>query len=100
MRLTKSWNEFMERMLEAKRAWKEHQELLMSSTRVEIESQPVDAQRFLGLYERMDFEVMLGSFAFYCLTSGGMETLVVKVEEEEKKEIIKEEVKEDARKRK
>jgi len=84
--LTESWNRFIKQMIRAKEVWTKHQELLLNATRIEVESQPVEAQRFLNLYERMEFEVMLGNFAFLCLTSGGIETFMV---EEKKKEVKK-----------
>ena len=86
--LTESWNRFIKQMIRAKEVWTKHQELLLEATRLEIETQPVEAQRFLGLYERMEFEVMLGNFAFLCMTYGGLESFLVRTEEDERIETV------------
>ena len=83
--LGRMWNDWMEPMIKAREGWEALQEELLETPRTEVEGYPVDVQRVVALWRRMDFTTMLSNFAFHAPTSGGLEEFLVLTKKERRR---------------
>ena len=80
--VTESWNRFAWFMIEAERAWKEHQEKFLEVSSRDIEELPLSFQEFLSKsWSRSKFDVMIPRLVDYTRASGGLERMFIETEE-------------------
>jgi len=80
-RITGHWNAVVEGLEGVKKEWDSMQELLLTVSREEIESSPLEVQKAVGRFRKAKFEVMLGRFVTHYKAFGGLEAMKVKKEE-------------------
>jgi hypothetical protein len=80
----KLWNSFIANLLTAKKDWKSLQELLDTRSLRELQNYPIDAQKHLSKFRRIEFQMMLPMLCDYARGAGGIEELLVKLPEEVK----------------
>ena len=77
-----SWNLVVKSLIETKKAWKAHREIM--EARPGIEDLSIEAQKRLRfvIHRSTTFEIFLEGFSEYWRKNGGIEVLMIPVEKE------------------
>ena len=76
--ITKHWNAVVEGLEGVKKEWDKMQDLLLTTTREEIEFAPLTVQKAVARFKKAKFEIMLGRFVAHYKAFGGLEAMKVK----------------------
>jgi len=77
-RVVENWNGVIDGLVKTKGHWEAMQELLLSVSRSEIQSAPMEVQKALAKFKKAKFEVMLERFVAHYRAFGGLEAMRVK----------------------
>lgn len=85
-KLVRRWFRFIGSMKRLEHDWKLVNELAETMTRDEMQMLPIQVQKGITMFGRSKFTVMLPRFVDYMRTVGGLESLMMPKEIEEKEE--------------
>jgi hypothetical protein len=77
-RIAGHWNAVVEGLEGVKKSWDQMQELLLTTSREEVELAPMELQKAVTRFRRAKFEAMLGRFVTHYKAFGGLEAMKVK----------------------
>jgi len=76
--LVGSWNEFVKKMQEAKKTWEKLQEEITYVGQRALEADyPVNAQKYLTKFRKVEFQWMLPMFINYYRGAGGLDEMFI-----------------------